>query len=158
MEFMTEYKRLDNLCRDLFNSDAGVTSYIKEMEKHRPDTQKIQCWNSDYQHLKHYRYIRNQIAHDNGADEDTLCDESDVLWIDDFYQRILCQEDALARYNNMKKANTPNTSDTPKPGAQPQYKQTAPKKQGCLMCLIICAGIWLIPCTLLAYTLYRLLS
>ena len=30
--FFEEYKKLDNLCKDLFKSDRGVSQYIEEME------------------------------------------------------------------------------------------------------------------------------
>ena len=32
LEFQEAYKRLDNLCRDCFRSNDGVTEYIKQME------------------------------------------------------------------------------------------------------------------------------
>ena len=34
MEFMNEYKRLDNLCKDVFRSDAGVSRYIEAMNSY----------------------------------------------------------------------------------------------------------------------------
>ena len=31
--FFEQYKKLDNLCKDLLNNNQGVSAYIKEMEK-----------------------------------------------------------------------------------------------------------------------------
>ena len=32
IEFQEAYKKLDKLCRELFSSDTGVSTYIREME------------------------------------------------------------------------------------------------------------------------------
>lgn len=63
MGYMTSYKRLDNLCRDMYNGENGVTAYIEEMERYSYSASFIPGWKSTYDALKHYRYIRNQIAH-----------------------------------------------------------------------------------------------
>ena len=33
MSFLEEYKRLDNLCKDMFSTSTGITTYIEELEK-----------------------------------------------------------------------------------------------------------------------------
>lgn len=98
MAFMEAYKRLDNLCKDLFSSDVGITEYIKSMERCSHYTLYIDNWRNDYFALKHYRYIRNKIVHENDVTEDELCTADDVIWINNFYQRILNQTDPLALY------------------------------------------------------------
>lgn len=50
----------------------------------------------DYLQLKHYRYIRNQIAHENYAHESDMCSFKDTAWLDEFYQHIIGQTDPLA--------------------------------------------------------------
>jgi hypothetical protein len=78
MTFLEAYKKLDNVCKEMYSGDKGVSAYIDDME-HVPNAgYKIQEWNSVYQKLKHYRYIRNQIVHENYATEDNMCNESDV--------------------------------------------------------------------------------
>ena len=99
MSFMQSYKRLDNLCKDLFRSSQGVTSYIEAMEKCRRGAKVISRWQTDYIQLKHYRYIRNRIAHDNNADESLLCKKEDARWIDGFYNRIINGQDPLTLYS-----------------------------------------------------------
>ena len=45
------------------------------------------------------RHIRNQIVHDNYANESNMCDENDTLWIEQFYGRILNQTDPLSLHH-----------------------------------------------------------
>ena len=74
-------------------------------------------WKDDYFQLKHYRYVRNRIAHENNAEEVDLCTEKDVAWLEAFYQRILTQTDPLALYFQ---ATKPKAKPTPKPTAPPK--------------------------------------
>lgn len=77
MGFIEEYKRLDNLCKDLLRSEKGVSSYIDSMEQYGCIQKKVQNWDYNYKQLKHYRYIRNQIAHENSANENNMSNEND---------------------------------------------------------------------------------
>ena len=54
---------------------------------------KVPYWENDYKQLKRMRWIRNQIAHDNGAVE---CEPSDLDRLKDFHNRLLKQQDSLA--------------------------------------------------------------
>jgi hypothetical protein len=94
MRFLEAYKKLDNLCKDIYEN--GVSSYINEMDKNRYDYSQIANWDLDYQNLKRYRYIRNQIVHQSNVYESDLTNENDIRWIEDFYQRILRRTDPLA--------------------------------------------------------------
>lgn len=94
MGFMTSYKRLDNLCKDM--NGIGVSGYIADMEDLKNDMFSVPEWKDDYYKLKHYRYIRNRISHDNDADEESLCSIEDTRWIENFYQKIISQSDPLA--------------------------------------------------------------
>ena len=61
--FFEQYKKLDNLCKDLLNNNQGVSAYIKEMEKIPIfERQLVKSWDSDYKMLKHIRWIRNNIV------------------------------------------------------------------------------------------------
>lgn len=104
VEFQEEYKRLDALCQDLFSSSNGVTEYLREMEF----TSQTYCrlvldWNEYYQRLKHYRHIRNKLAHEVGAFDYEQCTKEDVLWLTNFYQMILRREDPLAVVRQIKR-------------------------------------------------------
>lgn len=117
--FFEEYKKLDNLCKDLFKSDRGVSQYIEEMEC-TPFTKSrlVESWQDDYKMLKHVRWIRNNIAHNNDY---SGCNKSDVKSVKDFYQKIINQKDPfsvidqnsreLQRRNN-KNYNTKRTDET----------------------------------------------
>ncbi len=94
MEFMQSYKRLDNLCRDM--NGIGITGYIRDMEAASYGSRYSSDWDSVYRQLKHYRHIRNQIAHDNYVTEESACQPGDAVWLEDFYQKILNRADPLA--------------------------------------------------------------
>ena len=55
-------------------------------------------WNNDLNKPKHYRHIRNLIAHEPDCSEDSLCVPSDSVWIENFCTRILNLSDPLSLY------------------------------------------------------------
>lgn len=94
-EFFEEYKRLDRLCSDMFSSRIGVSAYIEAMEAKAAQGQfLISSWDSDYRALKHIRWVRNQIAHDSGVVQ--ISSDSDLIFTEDFYRRVLSRQDPLA--------------------------------------------------------------
>ena len=98
--FFEEYKKLDNLCKDLLGSNQGITQYVNEMEQIPFEKSKlVESWQYDYKMLKHIRWIRNNIAHNNG---DSKCSESDVQYVKNFYQRIINRTDPLVKILQMK--------------------------------------------------------
>ena len=123
-EFYDEYTRLDNLCRQMFNSDRGVSDYIEAM-KNTPHGKavKVKDWDSDLKMLKHYRHIRNYLAHTAGAFHQEVCLPYDITWVKGFYSRIMKQKDPLSllfstssgrsvkgkKRGNTKKKKTKNT-------------------------------------------------
>lgn len=123
MSFLASYKRLDNLCKDMYSEERGVTSYIENM-KYLPDGSfKISGWDTDYQKLVHYRSIRNKIVHDNNATEDNMSDELDIEWIENFRQRILSTNDPLAQYQKALKRSREAQSKKREPCASPKKCQ-----------------------------------
>lgn len=102
--FLDEYKRLDELCKQVLDSDKGVTEYISEMEK--DDSRKtVPMWNDDYKMLKRVRWVRNQLVHSPGSFDENLFAQEDILWIQNFRLRIMSCNDpfALLRKRNMEK-------------------------------------------------------
>lgn len=95
--FFDEYTRLDNLCRDLYRTDAGVTSYIENM-KSTPwrEAHNVRGWEDDLKQLHHLRHIRNHLAHTPGAFCQAFCTQEDIYWVDNFYQRLLSRTDPIA--------------------------------------------------------------
>ena len=129
MGFLQAYKRLDNLCRDM--NGKGDTGYIEDMQRCSRGSYYVPGWMQDYGQLKHYRYLRNQIVHENNMDEDNMCTDSDVQWIEEFHRRILTQEDPLACYYKAvrprpmkKEQGTQRTANQPPaPPAENQSRQ-----------------------------------
>lgn len=120
MGFMNSYKRLDNLCRDM--NGIGVTGYIQDMER-TPNGNDIPGWKEDYLQLKHYRHIRNQIAHQNDADEENMCSDGDAVWIENFYQRIMEQSDPLAlSYKAARSRSADKPTETKKVSSKAVHK------------------------------------
>ena len=139
MSFISSYKYLEKLCGEVMNDRRGIPAYIEEMERTPRGAFYVPSWNDDLKALKHYRRVRNQIAHEPDCDEDNMCDEDDVLWLDQFYSRIMNQTDPLTLY---RKATAPRTTATQKPvrtpSPPPTYHNPVPaRSSGCLACLLI---------------------
>lgn len=106
IDFMDLYKRADRFIKDAYSSSEGVSEYIRLMEScFISGNANVQGWKSDYDNLKHIRWIRNQLAHEVSYDSD-ICSESDYEWLDDFYKRLFSSDDPLGtlRKNDMKAA------------------------------------------------------
>lgn len=74
MGFIDSYKHLEKLCGDMFSDIHGVSTYIDEMiNKHR-GSYLVRGWDEDLKQLKHYRWVRNQIAHEPDCSEENMCD------------------------------------------------------------------------------------
>ena len=95
IELLEEYKYVDKICREMFGTEKGVTTYIEQLDE-TPMTVRywITEWNNEYRQLKHIRWLRNQIAHSTGYVE---CTQSDLDWLKDFHNRLLTQQDLLAK-------------------------------------------------------------
>lgn len=133
-----EYKRVDNICRDMFLGQSGISQYITEMEQNSSyGGAKVPLWDRDYRRLKHVRWLRNQIAHESFV---TDCNEEDVAWLEGFHSRLLKQQDPLAllRKENRERSSTSfryegrpkNVPEQRKGGnAQPQRKEASSSKR-----------------------------
>lgn len=96
MGFLTAYKKVDNFIKDSCSSDNGVTTYIDMLQKNSYQNWYGICWEDTLKKLKYYRYIRNQIAHDDYASEESLISEDDIRWLEQFYSDLLNTRDPLA--------------------------------------------------------------
>lgn len=117
--FLEEYKRLDSFCKDLFPGDeAGVTKYINQMDTTPLDKQAlVDSWQEDYKTLKHLRWVRNKLAHDEGSLDEELCTKVDVNWIKDFHTRIKKGKDPFSIIEEKlkpKKEKKPKREKKPK--------------------------------------------
>lgn len=86
---MNSYKHLEKLCGEIMRDERRVSAYIDEMTCTPFGPSLVAGWNNDLKKLKHYRHIRNLIAHEPDCSEESLCVPSDAVWIENFRTRIL---------------------------------------------------------------------
>ena len=95
MNFINSYKRLEQLCNDMFNDKHGISIYIDKLSK-------IDDKDKDLKKLKHCRYFRNKIVHEPNCTEDNMCKPEDVKFLNDFYKKIKNHEDPLSKHKKNK--------------------------------------------------------
>ena len=93
LDFLESYKRLDQLCRDMFRTKDGVTEYINQMDRVISRINSKQDWRNFYSRLKYQRRLRNDLVHNTECSD---CTEEDIDEIEYFFDLILKQEDPLA--------------------------------------------------------------
>ena len=108
-EFMEAFKHLDKICKELFDAEKGVTSYIDEMERITNGPRYVPNWNFVLRRLKDLRHIRNNHSHEIGTSYGDICSPEDVQWLVSFYNDIMNTNDPLALYRK---------ATAPKPRAQ----------------------------------------
>lgn len=100
MRFLDEYKRLDNICGDMYSCKNGVSEYLVQMEQTpERDKTRIASWDDDYRILKRLRWLRNYITHETTPSD---CNEDDFETLLSFHNRILCQQDPLSLLHREK--------------------------------------------------------
>ena len=158
IDFMDLYKRADRFIKDAYSSSEGVSEYIRLMEaSFNRGSANIRGWKSDYDNLKHIRWIRNQLAHEVSYDSD-ICSESDYEWLDDFYKRLFSSTDPLGELRTFEhkvsySRSKPSAANRPQQSPRvvyppPQTMQQRPnvnQSAGCLsifmMMLILSVSI-----------------
>ena len=121
MSFIESYKHLDKICAEMFETQYGVSAYIEEMLNNPRGSFLVKGWENDLKQLKHYRWIRNQIVHEIDCFEETMCEDGDDEWLDDFYERIINQTDPLAMYLQATKPHPVAKSTQNHEPTQSQY-------------------------------------
>ncbi len=141
MGFIDSYKRLEKLCGEVLNDDRRISAYIDEMVNNPRGSYYVRTWDDDLKKLKHYRWVRNKITHEPGYNEDNMCEPSDTWWLDDFYLRIMNQNDPLTLYYKATR-NTYNTyssyHQTKSINTQYQNYKAAPQNSaGCATIMVV---------------------
>ena len=101
MEFFDEYKKLDVTLKNKYSTKTGVTSYIENMERFSDGEKFVPSWREDYKALKHYRWLRNKLAHEAGEDVDL--NKSDLAGLKKFFANVSKNKDPYALYLASKK-------------------------------------------------------
>ena len=145
MGFIESYKHLEKLCGEVLNDDRRISAYIDEMINTPRGSYLVRGWDNDLKQLKHYRWIRNQIAHEPNCTEQNMCIPSDTAWLDDFYSRIMNQTDPLTLYSKATKPRPTQKSEQSHNPKSPTYtysqptanhKKSSPKVAGCMTFLV----------------------
>ncbi len=110
MSFMDSYKRLEKLCGDVLNDERKISAYIDKMINTPNGRNLVDGWDDDLKQLKHYRWIRNKIAHEPNCTESNMCTRSDTKWINNFYSRVLKQKDPISLYSKANKSRSVHRS------------------------------------------------
>ncbi len=119
--FFEEYKRLERLCCDIYNSQEGLKDYLADMEgKEAEGRICVQSWVSDYRMLKHIKHVRNLLSH-NPYDY-SLSEAADLDFVHDFYTRILDGSDPLTM---LRKAAEAEKAALPCKPQAPRTKENA---------------------------------
>ena len=145
IELLEEYKYVDAICRDMLGAEKGVTAYIEQLDE-TPMTVRywITEWNDEYRQLKHIRWLRNQIAH---STEYVECTRSDLDWLKGFHNRLLTQQDLLAKAHrvinesqiqNQQQRAKAISAAAPKPGAN-VYGSSRGTRKSWIMISVIAA-------------------
>lgn len=135
IQFLEEFKHLDKLCRELYQSGNGVTAYIDDMKQVSVmESQYIDNWNRDLQRLTVYRNLRNRLTHECDTLTTDLCDQSDIAWISAFFDRILQRTDPMALLECHRK--TYQQYSHPKHHSQEKHTQTQDHQQYILRSVI----------------------
>lgn len=100
MSFLDAYKHLEKLCGEVMQDSRKVTAYIEAMAGCPDGAKLVKGWESDLTALKHYRSIRNELAHNPDASERKLVKHADIKWVKKFYKRLKKGSDPLSLYKN----------------------------------------------------------
>ena len=133
-QFLEQYKHLDKLCKEVFDSDKGVTSYIDYMKSIPYERRsKIISWDSDLKMLITLRHARNKLAHDVGTLDEALVTRSDIDWLEEFYESIMHSCDPLSKLRK--------TRGCIKTSSQNADQDIQNKNVGCIGAIIFFIGI-----------------
>ena len=121
LDYLDSYKRLDQLCRDMFRSKDGVTEYINQMDRVISRINSKQDWRDFYSRLKYQRRLRNNLVHNTEYSE---CTEEDIDEIEYFFELILKQEDPLAYIRRQQALTKKASIETNRYGSYHPIEQT----------------------------------
>ena len=121
LDYLDSYKRLDQLCRDMFRSKDGVTEYINQMDRVISRINSKRDWRGFYSRLKYQRRLRNNLVHNTECSE---CTEEDIDEIEYFFELILKQEDPLAYIRRQQSLTKKASIETNRYGSYHPIEQT----------------------------------
>lgn len=102
--FLQAYKELDEICKQVFSSDNGISEYIDGMELKHHNHMNVPEWDKSYQRLKKMRHVRNKLVHETSSFDEGLFNEDDIAWLEEFRSNIIERTDPLALLREQKPA------------------------------------------------------
>ena len=106
--FLYEYKKLDELIKEVFDFKDGIDDYIDQVQKVDGDISSIKNWQQELINLKHIRWINNIGIPEKKVD----CKKTDVEIIKNYYELIIKNEDLLIKVSpQFKKTKVKNLKD-----------------------------------------------
>ncbi len=114
VDFFDMYKDVDNIIKQAYDSEEGVSVYLNQMDNHYNEAGKVNGWKEDYKRLKDSQRMRNQLAHDLPFDSN-VCDKYDYQWLSDFKQRLYHASDPLSMLRKQEQKQTRTNNQRRKP-------------------------------------------
>ncbi len=146
MDFNEIYKRVDNICKDKFSSEKGITEYIDLMKSCNNYRCKSSEWTNTYNKLREIRHKRNNIAHENGYTVENTITSEDENWLFEFYDSLLDRTDVLSEYynrlNSTKKSMKTQPKEIPWENEKSPRKATIGDKLFLLLTVVLIGLIW----------------
>ncbi len=109
--FFSEYKETDNYIKSATVFERGISGYIDKMMETGYTHGKNPEWDLDLKNLKHARWIRNKLAHEEPFDSD-ICSSDDLYFIVDFRKRIANGTDPLSSKRKKQNRSYPVKRDS----------------------------------------------
>ncbi len=112
--FLEAYKDADNVCKQIYASDKGITNYIDAMKAIPFDeSAKVSGWSAFLSRLINLRHIRNKLSHEVGTLDMQMCTQADVDWIKSFKLKIINKDDPISILQRLNKKAKPKQSTRP---------------------------------------------
>lgn len=130
IDFLDNYKRLENFLRDAYDCESGVSTYLSAMETSCVQGQaNVASWQRFERQLRNLRRIRNTIAHD--ACSGGCCGEEDVASLETTIDLFLQRKDPMsllriALLPTQSEKHSPISKRKPESAPRPRLQVTPP--------------------------------
>lgn len=142
LDFLDAYNRVEKILKDMYRDDdpslSGAFQYCEDMRKHAPYARHIAHWEAERAELDRLRRARNNVSHEPGLLRANIFTEEDILWIEDFGDRLVAGTDPMALLHKKeakrRAVSLPKTTPLPTPRTAPVHRKN-PSGTGCLLAL-----------------------
>lgn len=96
-EFLDEYNRVDNICRELLAKENGIISYLEEMDN--VGESSVENWSIVHDYLSRIVESRQNLVHGIAGSEGSL---EDLKNLEHFRQLLLSSQDPITLYSGQR--------------------------------------------------------